>query len=48
MSFNQGLATTADVLDAIYYLSRAKYNFIYAGGELFLNYYRLTRISDGF
>ncbi|MBF0451615.1 MAG: TolC family protein [Candidatus Magnetomorum sp.] len=48
MSFNQGLATTADILDAIYYLSRAKYNYIYAGGELFLNYYKLTRLADDF
>jgi outer membrane protein TolC len=48
MSFKQGVATTADILDAIYYLSRAKYNFIYAGGELFLNYYKLTRLADGF
>jgi len=48
MAFNQGVTTTADILDAIYYLSRAKYNFIYAGGELFLNYYKLTRLADGF
>jgi len=48
MSFNQGVAKTADILDAIYYLSRAKYNFIYAGGKLFLNYYKLTRLADNF
>lgn len=48
MSFNQGVAKTADILDAIYYLSRAKYNFIYAGGKLFLNYYKLTRLADSF
>ncbi|ETR71541.1 MAG: outer membrane channel protein TolC [Candidatus Magnetoglobus multicellularis str. Araruama] len=48
MSFNQGVAKTADILDAIYYLSRAKYNFIYAGGKLFLNYYQLTRLADNF
>ena len=48
MSFNQGIAKTADILDAIYYLSRAKYNFIDAGGKLFLNYYKLTRLADKF
>jgi len=48
ISFQQGVATTTDVLDAIYYRSRAKYNFIYAGGELFLHYYQLQRIADNF
>jgi outer membrane protein TolC len=48
MSFNQGVAKTADILDAIYYLSRAKYNFIDAGGKLFYNYYKLTRLADKF
>jgi len=48
MSFNQGVTKTADILDAIYYLSRAKYNFIDAGGKLFLNYYKLTRLADQF
>lgn len=46
VSFKEGVETTADVLDAIFYLSRAKYNFINARNKLFLDYYRLLRITD--
>ncbi|MBF0100809.1 MAG: TolC family protein [Desulfobacterales bacterium] len=44
----QGLETTTDLLDAILHLSRAKYNYIYARNTLFLNYYMLLRLIDGF
>ena len=46
VSFKEGVETTADVLDAIFYLSRAKYNVINARNKLFLDYYRLLRITD--
>lgn len=48
ISFKEGVETAADVLDAIFYLSRAKYNFIKARNELFLDYYKLQRMIDGF
>ncbi len=48
ISFKEGVETAADVLDAIYYLSRAKYNFINARNQLFLNYYGLMRMTDDF
>ncbi len=48
ISFKEGVETAADVLDAIFYLSRAKYNVINARNEVFLYYYRLVRITDDF
>ncbi|CAN2039177.1 TolC family protein [Candidatus Magnetomoraceae bacterium gMMP-15] len=47
-SFKEGVETAADVLDSISYLSRARYNFINAQNERFLNYYSLVRLIDGF
>lgn len=46
ISFEQGVATAADVLDAIFYLSRARYNRLNAQNGLFLDYYRLQRLID--
>lgn len=48
ISFREGVETAADVLDAIYNLSRAKYNYINARIELFRNHYKLTRLADGY
>jgi outer membrane protein TolC len=48
VSFKEGVETAAEVLDAIFYLSRAKYNFINARNELFLDYYKLQRMINGF
>ena len=48
ISFKEGVETAADVLDAIYYLSRARYNFINAKNELFTDYYGLVRMTDDF
>ena len=48
ISFKEGVETAADVLDAIYYLSRAKNNFINAKNEVFFDYYKLVRMMDGF
>lgn len=48
ISFKEGVETAADVLDAIYNLSRSKYNHINAKNELFLKYYGLLRLTDGF
>jgi len=47
VSFKEGVETAAEVLDAIFYLSRAKYNFINARNELFLDYYKLQRMING-
>ncbi len=48
ISFKEGVETAADVLDAIFYLSRARYNFINARNGLFSDYYGLTRMTDDF
>lgn len=48
VSFKEGVETAADVLDAISYLSRAKYNFINARNELFRDYYGLIRMTGDF
>ncbi len=45
-SFNEGIATSTDILDAIYYLSRAKYNVINARTQVFLNYFKLQRVIE--
>jgi outer membrane protein TolC len=47
-SYKEGVDTTTGVLDAIFYLSRAKNNFINARNEVFANYYKLTRLTDDF
>lgn len=48
LSFGRGLATSADLLDAIFFLSRAKFNVIDAKTEIFGNNFRLTRMIEGF
>ena len=45
-SFKEGVATSTDILDAIYYLSRAKYNVINAKTQVFLNYFKLQRVIE--
>ena len=47
-SYKEGVDTATGVLDAIFYLSRAKNNFINARNEVFANYYKLTRLTDDF
>ncbi len=48
LSFGRGLATSADILDAIFFLSRSKFNVIDARNEIFRNNFRLTRMIEGF
>jgi outer membrane protein TolC len=45
-SFREGVATSTDILDAIYYLSRARYNVINAKTQVFLNYFKLQRVIE--
>ncbi len=46
-SFKQDVSTTTDVLEASYYLSRARNNLLNARIGLLLDYYRLRRLVDG-
>lgn len=46
VSFREGVATSTDILDAIYYLSRARYNVINAKTQVFLNYFKLQRVIE--
>lgn len=48
ISYKEGVETAADVLDAIYYLSRAKQNYINARNGVYQEYYKLTRITNDF
>jgi outer membrane protein TolC len=48
LSFEEGVETATEVLDAIYLLSRAKLNFISAKRTVFLNYYQILRTIEGF
>ncbi len=48
LSFDQGIATSSDVLDAIFNLSRARYNLIFAHSEIFLNDFQLQRLVESF
>jgi len=45
-SFSKGVATATDMLDAIFYLSQAKFNEINANSSIFSNYYRLIRMVE--
>jgi len=45
-SFKEGVATSTDILDAIFYLSRARYNVINAKTQVFLNYFKLQRVIE--
>lgn len=47
LAFKQGLSTSSDLLDAIYYLSRARYNVIDAHGQVFGSHFRLLRLIEG-
>lgn len=46
LGFNQGIGTSSDVLDAIFNLSRAKFNLISAYTEVFENDFRLQRLVE--
>ena len=48
LTFKQGLATSTDILDAIYYLARARFNVIDAHRLVFSSYFQLQRLIEGF
>lgn len=48
LSYQEGIETEADLLDAIANLSRAHYNLAAAKSEVFGNYFRIVRTIEGF
>lgn len=48
LSFEEGVETATEVLDAIYLLSRARTNYIAAKSTVFLNYYKILRTIEAF
>ncbi len=48
LAFKQGLTLSSDLLDAIYYLSRARFNVIDAHRQVFSSYFLLLRLVEGF
>ncbi len=48
LGFSQGIGTSSDVLDAIFNLSRARFNLINAYKEVFENNFRLKRLVESF
>ena len=48
LAFKQGLTLSSDLLDAIYYLSRARFNVIDAHRQVFSSYFLLLRLIEGF
>ncbi len=48
LAFEQGLATSTEVLDAIFSLSRARFNRITAQADLFSTHFTLIRLTDGY
>ena len=48
LAFKQGLNTSSDILDAIFYLSRARFNVISAYTQVFGSHFELQRQTEGF
>jgi len=48
LAFKQGLTLSSDLLDAIYYLSRARFNVIDAHRQVFGSYFQMLRLIEGF
>lgn len=48
LAFDQGLATSTEVLDAIFGLSRARFNHITALTDLFATHFDLQRLTQGY
>ena len=48
LSYQEGLATGTDLLDAITNQSRAYFTYVTATSEVFANYYNITRTVEGF
>lgn len=47
-AFEAGVETATEVLDAIFLLSRAKFNYITARSDVFRNYYRALHLVEDF
>ncbi len=48
LAFGQGIGTSSDVLDAIFNLSRARFNLVTAHTEVFSSHFKLRRLVAGF
>lgn len=48
VSFQKGVATATDILDAIFYLSQARFNIISARHGIFSTWFSLQRLTEGF
>lgn len=48
LAFEQGVATSTEVLDAIFSLSRARFNLISAQTDVFATHFTLLRLTEGF
>ncbi|MBF0376703.1 MAG: TolC family protein [Desulfamplus sp.] len=48
LGFEQGIGTSSDVLDAIYNLSRARFNEINAHTQVFANDFQIKRLTESF
>lgn len=48
LSYKEGISRTIDLLNAITTLSRAKYNYVAAKRDVFINYFRITRAEETF
>jgi len=48
LAFEQGVATSTEVLDAIFSLSRARFNHISAQTDVFGTHFTLLRLTEGF
>jgi outer membrane protein TolC len=48
LSFGQGIGTSTDVLDAIFGISRARFNLVTAYTEVFDTHFRLRRLLENF
>ena len=46
LGFEKGIMTSTDILDAIYYLSRARFNYLDSRAEVFENYLEISRMVE--
>ncbi|MBW1990349.1 MAG: efflux RND transporter permease subunit, partial [Deltaproteobacteria bacterium] len=46
IGFTEGVETATDVLDAVFFLSRARYNLVNARAQVFADYFRLQRMVE--
>ena len=46
LAFEKGILTSADLLDAIYYLSRARFKLVDSRITMFRNHFRILRMVE--